>query len=221
MLYVVAFFLQFNKLQVVKILTNKIKLMEFIMNNICSTHPDKNALSFCHNCGKYYCSDCLNEGNEYYYCNAKDCLEKFKEEINTKTENEIKIYASFWHRFDAYIIDAIILFIVNTIIFIPLYLANIIHINPNDIVLATDWVIIFRHPYTLLTALFYFSFMESSQKLGTFGKQKEKIIVVTKKGDKISLVRAVARNLLKLLTLFTIVGNLLPVFLKKNRHFTI
>ncbi len=41
--------------------------------NYCSKHMDREALSFCHNCGKYYCKECLIEGKEYYYCNDSEC----------------------------------------------------------------------------------------------------------------------------------------------------
>lgn len=50
------------------------------MDNLCKNHPEKNAISFCHNCGDYYCSDCLSEGNEFYYCNSPACYNKFLEE---------------------------------------------------------------------------------------------------------------------------------------------
>jgi len=47
----------------------------------CTNHPEKEALSFCHSCGKYYCSDCLTEGKEYYYCNSEVCQAESKKEM--------------------------------------------------------------------------------------------------------------------------------------------
>ena len=39
----------------------------------CFNHPDRDAFSFCHNCGKHFCKECLIEGNEYYYCKDPHC----------------------------------------------------------------------------------------------------------------------------------------------------
>lgn len=47
----------------------------------CINHPEKEALSFCHSCGKYFCSECLVEGNEYYYCKSGECQAELKKEI--------------------------------------------------------------------------------------------------------------------------------------------
>ncbi|MFZ3091822.1 MAG: hypothetical protein WA240_14535 [Nitrospirota bacterium] len=50
------------------------------MKEKCSNHPNKNSLSFCHSCGKYFCEDCLNEGEEYYYCKEEKCQLLLKKE---------------------------------------------------------------------------------------------------------------------------------------------
>lgn len=39
----------------------------------CSRHRDRDAFSFCHSCGKYFCKECLTEGKEYYYCDNSEC----------------------------------------------------------------------------------------------------------------------------------------------------
>lgn len=46
---------------------------------------DKEALSFCHSCGKYFCSDCLTEGKEYYYCDNPEC----QKQLLLENEEEI------------------------------------------------------------------------------------------------------------------------------------
>lgn len=63
------------------------------MKEKCSNHPERNSLSICHSCGKYFCEDCLDEGDEYYYCKKEKCqlllnadnkrLKKIKEEIES------------------------------------------------------------------------------------------------------------------------------------------
>jgi len=58
------------------------------MKEKCTNHPQKNALSFCHSCGKYFCDTCLVEGERYYYCNNNSCQKiKTKEEKNIKKNN--------------------------------------------------------------------------------------------------------------------------------------
>jgi hypothetical protein len=41
----------------------------------CANHPDRQALSVCHCCGKHFCESCLAEGSEFYYCKDKACQE--------------------------------------------------------------------------------------------------------------------------------------------------
>ena len=55
------------------------------MKHFCINHPSKKAVSFCHNCGEYYCADCLTEGMNYYYCNKEDCQVEFE---NDQKPNE-------------------------------------------------------------------------------------------------------------------------------------
>lgn len=47
----------------------------------CSNHPDRKAYSICHNCGKDYCEECLDEGKDFYYCKNPDCHEIIKKEL--------------------------------------------------------------------------------------------------------------------------------------------
>jgi hypothetical protein len=62
------------------------------MKHYCKNHPNKIALSLCHSCGAYYCSDCLNEGLEYYYCTKGECNNIFLSEsinrINADTKTK-------------------------------------------------------------------------------------------------------------------------------------
>lgn len=62
------------------------------MKHYCKNHPNKIALSLCHSCGEYYCSDCLNEGLEYYYCKNEKCNNIFLNEpinrINADTKTK-------------------------------------------------------------------------------------------------------------------------------------
>jgi hypothetical protein len=59
------------------------------MNHFCKNHPQTKALSFCKNCGLYFCQKCLNESKIYYYCNQIGCLEKYNEEIALPKDNVV------------------------------------------------------------------------------------------------------------------------------------
>ncbi len=47
----------------------------------CFNHPTKKAYSVCHNCGKDFCEECLDEGKGYYYCKNPECQKALKAEI--------------------------------------------------------------------------------------------------------------------------------------------
>lgn len=48
----------------------------------CINHPNIPSYTICGNCKDSYCKSCrdscLNEGIEYYYCNKKECLDKYE-----------------------------------------------------------------------------------------------------------------------------------------------
>ncbi len=52
----------------------------------CTKHQDKPALSFCHNCGKFFCRECLTEGKEFYYCSSPDCRNALLKEKDEGTK---------------------------------------------------------------------------------------------------------------------------------------
>lgn len=59
------------------------------MEENCSNHPEIKALRFCHSCGKYFCDDCLVEGEGYYYCNDKRCLSVKSKDEATILKKEV------------------------------------------------------------------------------------------------------------------------------------
>lgn len=74
------------------------------MTNYCVNHPDKQALSFCHACKRHFCSECLVEGSDYYYCKNAECqvlnikeIESQKQEIGkAKTIYKYGDFANLW-----------------------------------------------------------------------------------------------------------------------------
>jgi hypothetical protein len=51
----------------------------------CYNHPERKAYSVCHNCGKYFCEDCLTAGPEFYYCKSPECQQKLQEDTEGKS----------------------------------------------------------------------------------------------------------------------------------------
>lgn len=50
----------------------------------CANHPSAEALSFCHNCRKFFCEHCLTEAGDYYFCSAPDCVADSQREVVRK-----------------------------------------------------------------------------------------------------------------------------------------
>jgi len=48
----------------------------------CFNHKDKEAINFCHNCKNHFCSDCLIEGPNFYYCKSDQCQKVLDREID-------------------------------------------------------------------------------------------------------------------------------------------
>ena len=62
------------------------------MKEKCSNHPEKQALNFCHSCGKYFCEECLVEGQEFYYCHGEQCIAAKSKQENQNEINTMGIY---------------------------------------------------------------------------------------------------------------------------------
>jgi hypothetical protein len=58
----------------------------------CSTHPEKHALSFCNSCKEFFCSSCISEAADYYYCSKPSC--KLSAEV-AATEKALAIRSTY------------------------------------------------------------------------------------------------------------------------------
>ncbi len=50
----------------------------------CVNHPERNAFSICHGCGRHFCEECLNAGTDFNYCNSPECQKKLQEELESR-----------------------------------------------------------------------------------------------------------------------------------------
>jgi len=60
------------------------------MTKYCSIHTDQSALNFCNSCKEYFCSDCLSEGSDYYYCNNDECQKQLNIEISNVKKSPLQ-----------------------------------------------------------------------------------------------------------------------------------
>ena len=139
------------------------------------------------------------------------------------------VYAGFWLRFVAYIIDAIILGIVTFVIFIPLlgllgfaaFMGNsheaVDGENPGFIVAMVSTYLVFGLAI-LACSWLYFALMESSAKGGTLGKMAIGIMVTDMTGNRISFGRATGRYFAKILSqMILMIGFLMAGFTQQKQ----
>ncbi len=151
---------------------------------------------------------------------------------------EIK-YAVFWIRFVAYIIDKIIITIIQSVMIIPLSILFGVFIplfsKPDSFPQYTS-ALYFSHGrfdefslgfwllVLILSLLFegvgwlYFALMESSSKQATLGKAAVGIIVTDENYNRISFLRATARYFSKIISSFLLMlGYIMAAFTKKKQ----
>lgn len=101
-------------------------------------------------------------------------------------------YAELLERIYALLVDGSIILLMGVVSFIVYFIGNSIagsYTAPDFVGISVILVCVF--------SLLYFSYFESSERQATPGKQAAGIIVTDKHGQRISFMRAVARNILK------------------------
>lgn len=101
-------------------------------------------------------------------------------------------YADLLERVYALLVDGSIILLMGVVSFIVYFIGNSIAGSYTTSEFAGMAVIL-----VCVFSLLYFSYFESSERQATPGKQAAGIIVTNKQGQRISFMRAVARNLLK------------------------
>lgn len=121
------------------------------MTHYYINHPRKQAVSFCHVCKQYFCSECLVMGSDYYYCKSSECQTRYrndednhvpeKEAISSWKDNPLKRFLSHWKIMDNFqgittvlIINAVVLLLLG-ILAVKYYL---VHSMRNSSVFATN-----------------------------------------------------------------------------------
>ena len=130
-------------------------------------------------------------------------------------------YAGFWRRVGAYIIDAILLNIVASIITSELGIDNgmgaVMSGDPEAIAAASS-VASTGTLLNVVIALAYFAGMESSSWQATLGKKVLGMVVTDLDGNRISLPRAIGRYFAKILSaIILLIGFIMVAFTEKKQ----
>jgi uncharacterized RDD family membrane protein YckC len=140
----------------------------------------------------------------------------------------MKNYAGFWLRLVAILIDGIILSILQFVVLAPILAAIGIGAsneiaNGSDadtVALAAQLAALFGTVGLIGQAvnILYFSFMESSKYQATVGKLALGLIVTDLNGGKLDFVKALIRNVSKIISTITLgIGYLLAAFTDKKQ----
>ena len=132
------------------------------------------------------------------------------------------VYAGFWKRFVAALLDGIVLSIPTFIIFVILGLSFGIweeteyyyyeETTPSVPMLLAFWLV------SPIISWLYYSLMESSSKQATLGKMALGIKVTDVGGNRISFARATGRHFAKILSsLILLVGYIMVAFTEKKQ----
>jgi uncharacterized RDD family membrane protein YckC len=127
------------------------------------------------------------------------------------------VYAGFWLRLAAAVIDAFVMFIlffVITFIVVVIYkLASAANERGTTLVIFVVWPVL-----TTLATSFYFALLESSPRRATLGKMAVALYVSDIEGHRLTLGRAMGRTLAKYLSILTVgIGFVICGFTEKKQ----
>lgn len=140
-------------------------------------------------------------------------------------------YAGFWLRFVALIIDAIVISIIEFVVFVPLLsalglgfidtLSDMDTEDPGNMVGLIAAVVAAAGAYWILAKaiqILYYTIMESSNSQATLGKMAMGIKVTDAQGGRLDFTSAFLRNLCKLISDFTMfIGYIMAGFTEKRQ----
>jgi len=56
------------------------------MDHYCANHPERKSFSLCNSCKRHFCSECLTEGGEFYFCNDPACQLELEQDISRRQD---------------------------------------------------------------------------------------------------------------------------------------
>ncbi len=129
-------------------------------------------------------------------------------------------YAGFWIRVGAYLIDAVVLWIAQFLIYgvfgVSMTALYSLDADAGGIFETTGGLIAYF--VTLIGGLLYFVLMDSSAKQGTLGKMAVGLVITDENGNRISPARAVGRYFAKILSVMVFfIGYIMVAFTEKKQ----
>jgi uncharacterized RDD family membrane protein YckC len=133
-------------------------------------------------------------------------------------------YAGFWKRLAATLIDGLILGALQTVIQVILMGIGVITVSDAQATPGTEEygrymsIVLILSGVMFVVQILYFAIMESSSRQATLGKMVLGIVVTDTDGKRISLGRAVGRNLGKIIsTIILLIGYIMIAFTEKKQ----
>jgi uncharacterized RDD family membrane protein YckC len=133
-------------------------------------------------------------------------------------------YAGFWKRFAASLIDGLIMGALQTVVQVILTIVGVIDVSGQTAGPGTEEfdryisMVLILSGVIFVVQIFYFAIMESSSKQATLGKMVLGIVVTDANGKRISLGRAVGRNLGKIISsVILLIGYFMIAFTEKKQ----
>jgi uncharacterized RDD family membrane protein YckC len=138
-------------------------------------------------------------------------------------------YAGFWMRLVAFIIDGIIIGVLQSFVFVPILGALGVSIfnsspdmsDPDQVAgmvatimaaVGTVWIL------AMIIQILYFTFMESSKYQATVGKLALGLMVTDMNGGKLDFTKALVRNLCRIISNITmLIGYIIAGFTEKKQ----
>lgn len=163
-------------------------------------------VKFCPNCGTKVQDDDEGKGEE---------TPKVVDDNSKDIDNEFN-YAGFWKRLAAFIIDAVVLILMGTLILgtIMVVLVSAGYAFESE---SMEWKT-FVQVVSIAVAWVYYAGMESSSKQATLGKILLGIIVTDQKGKSPSFLKVSIRHFAKFISSFIFcIGYLMIAFTRKKQ----
>jgi uncharacterized RDD family membrane protein YckC/ribosomal protein L40E len=154
--------------------------------------------------GDKYCQNCGAETEP----SAEICV-KCGVRVKSTTVISQEMYAGFWRRFGAVIIDGVLLWVAEMIIFRSIAFRMFVF---------TAGAMVKTYFWSILIGWLYFALMESSNKQATLGKMLIGIKVTDLDGNRITFGKATARHFSKIISgVILAIGYIMAGFTQKKQ----
>ena len=126
-------------------------------------------------------------------------------------------YAGFWQRFVAALIDGLIMYVVQMIVF-SVFGVSMMKADPNLLADGLPASLVIAYVISLGLQVAYYAYLESSEKQATFGKQAMGLVVTDMNGGRITMLNAAGRFFAKIISgVILFIGYLMQPFTEKKQ----